>query len=597
MLINLSGKSGKWSWANWDEREMSGTIRLLLILLSLLMVFSCDKGPVVKKQNSFDALFGSEIATFDPARSNDTVSGTVIAQVYESLYEYNYLKRPYTLRPLLAESMPVIENGGTRYIINIKKNVRYHHDPAFGGKVRHVKAVDFVNQVKRLAYKKTKGMGFWIFDGKIKGINQFRAEATDLDGFFKTDILGVRASGDHTLIIELNKPFPQMLSALAMSYVVPIPEEVIRHYNNDLENVMVGTGPFKLKKWNRSSLLQLEKFENYREEFYPSQGDRWAKDNNCLDDAGKKIPFVDNINFHIISDAQTRWLNFFSKKVDFQVVSKDTYSNVIDINGKLSKELRAQGVKMQLAPKLTYWWLAFNMEDPILGKNRFVRMAIAHAINVDKYIDSLYIGQKANSIYPPGVPGYSASAQLPYKYNVELARKYLKRAGFPDGKGLPALDFDTRGNNASYLRSANFIKESLGKIGIKVNIQVNSFRDFLQKAEEGNISFWDAGWVMDYPDAENMLQLLISQNRPPGPNVSRYSNSSFDSLFNRLKVLANGPKKYAIMRKMEKLVHKDLPWIMLYYSKNYILYHGYLKNYRHSDVVINYMKYIRVNRP
>ena len=153
----------------------------------------------------------------------------------------------------------------------------------------------------------------------------------------------------------------------------------------------------------------------------------------------------------------------------------------------------------------------------------------------------------------------------------------LKEAGFPEGKGLPTFSFDTRGVSPTNRQTAEFIQAELKKIGININITMNTFPSFLTKAKNGKLQFWQDGWAMDYPDAENVLQLLISKNHSPGPNVTFYENKEFDDYFNKLKTLPEGDEKYEIMNKMEQIIHDDMPWIMQYYARSYILYHSYLK--------------------
>ena len=99
---------------------------------------------------------------------------------------------------------------------------------------------------------------------------------------------------------------------------------------------------------------------------------------------------------------------------------------------------------------------------------------------------------------------------------------------------------------------------------------------------------------MDYPDAENSLQLLVTKNHSPGPNATYYNNPEFDKLFDRLKFLSDGDEKRELMLQMEQIIHDDLPWVMQYYARNYILYHDHLKNYRHSDLIYNNMKYLKL---
>ena len=317
-----------------------------------------------------------------------------------------------------------------------------------------------------------------------------------------------------------------------------------------------------------------------------------------LKSAGQKLPFLDAVHFHILQKTQLRWKKFLSRKLDFLLLPKDYFDNAINSKGELADNLKQKNIHLQSAPTLTYWWLSFNMNNPLFGKNKHLRFAIAHAIDMDDYIKKFTnnIGLKANSIYLPGISGYNPSNQLPYKFDIQKAKEYMVKAGYPDGKNLPPITFDVRGINTTAKEQASFISKALSKINIRVLISHNTFPEFIRKSQIGSLQFWQDGWNMDYPDAENVLQLLISKNHPPGPNSTFYSNKKFDQLFSEMKVVQNSDEKTKLMQKMEDLIHEDLPWIMQYYARNYILIHDYLKNYRHSDLISNNMKYLKFER-
>lgn len=570
---------------------------LFLVLAPIILTSSCQWRSSNQGVNIVNVPLSDEIATLDPANAYDTISASVIYQVYETLFEYHYLKRPYTLQPLLASGMPLIEDEGRRYTITIKEGIQYHDDPAFEGQPRFVTAQDFINQIKRLAYVPTRSNGWWLFDDKIVGLNEFRDQATTLKEFETLSVEGLQAPDDHTLIIQLHRPYPQLIYALSMGFSAPMPIEVIKYYNNFLNDRMVGTGPFILDQWTPMAGLKLKRNSNYRTSRYPTEGDRFSHQEGLLNDAGKTLPFVDGVQYHIIKEAQTRWLNFKTRKLDFLVIPKDNFGRAIDDSGQLTRELREQNIQLQVFPTFTYWWLAFNMKDPIIGKNPYLRKAIAHAIDMHRYVRMFTnnIGQVANSIYPPGIPGYDPSAQLPYSYDLDKAREYLSKAGFPNGKGLPPIKYDVRGASATNRQQGQFIENELAKIGITIESITNTYPAFLEKARSGQLQMWQDGWALDYRDAENVLQLLYSSNHPPGPNATYYNNPKFDELYEKLKLLEDGPEKFEIMKKLEAIVHEDLPWVMQYYTRNYILIHNRLKNYRHSDLIYNNIKYLRLD--
>jgi oligopeptide transport system substrate-binding protein len=565
-----------------------------LCLLFFLVFFGCTKNS--KRSDHIDISIPADISTLDPANCYDTVCYLPIAQVYESLFEIEYLKRPYTLRPLLAESFPTISSDRLKYTLKLKKGIKYH-DSDLLPKGREVKAQDFVNQIKRLAFQGTASQGYWLVDDKIKGINAWREKVgTSLDLFFSEAIPGVSAPDDQTLIIELIRPYPQLLWGLAMTFTAPIPEEAIRAAKNDFRSKFMGTGPYIITNYNPTQEVVLKKNPHYTSSVYPSQGDRYAFEHDLLKDAGAKLPFVSNVRFVVIKESQTDWLNFMSKKIDIINLVKDLYPLALNQDGKIKPEITKDKILLQASPTLIYWWISFNMKDAVVGKNLNLRKAIAHGVNIEKYIQlfTYNIAQKANSIYPPGIAGYSPSTDLPYKYDLNLAKEFLKKAGYPDGKGLPTLVYDVRGTDTRKRQMGEFVQQELRNLGINVEVRLNTFPAFLDKSRKGELQFWQGGWVLDYPDAENVLQLLTTEHLPPGPNSSQYSNPDFDKMFNELRELEDGERKFTLMRKMEELVNRDLPWSMQYYSRNYILYHDYLKNFRYSDIINNNVKYLKV---
>lgn len=564
------------------------------LFFALLLVVSCARGD--KKPNTLTLSLTSEVSKLDPANCYDQICYIPVTQVYESLFEMEYLKRPYTLRPLLAQDFPVVSRDRLTYTFKIKQGIKYHESDVLE-KGRTVKSQDFVNQIKRLAFQGTRSEGWWLFDDKIRGLNKFRTDAgTDLEKFYSLPVEGLKTPDEHTLVIELIKPYPQLLYALAMTFTSPIPLEAIKATGNDLNNKFFGTGAYYITSHNASQEIVLKKNPHYVSSTYPAQGDRYAHEHGLLKDAGAKLPFIENVRLVVIKEPQPEWLNFMKQKIDVINLSKDHYHLSLTNEGKLKPEIVKEKIQLQVSPTLTYWWLSFNMKDPIVGKNLNLRKAIAHAVDIDKYIElfTYNIAQKANSIYPPGVPGYSPAKDLPYKFDLAKAKEYLAKAGYPNGKGLPVLRYDVRGTDSRRRQMGEFIQKELSNIGINITVNMNSFPAFLDKSRKGELQFWQGGWILDYPDAENILQLLNSANLPPGPNSSQYVNARFDEIFNRIRYMEDGPEKFALLEKAEAMVNEDLPWVMQYYSRNYLLAHDYVQNFRYSDIVNNHIKYVKL---
>ena len=162
--------------------------------------------------------------TFDPVQSGTTYSNEIVTAVYDTLYEYKYLKRPYELEPNLADGMPTVSNHGLTYTIKIKQGVHFIDDDAFkNGKGREVTAQDFVYSIKRHYDPKNRSQGAWVWAGKIAGMSDWKKAGSD----YSQPVKGLKALDDHTIQITLTEPFPQLMYTLAMGYSAVVPHEAV----------------------------------------------------------------------------------------------------------------------------------------------------------------------------------------------------------------------------------------------------------------------------------------------------------------------------------------------------------------------------------
>jgi oligopeptide transport system substrate-binding protein len=534
------------------------------------------------------------VESLDPAKAYSDDSLMLTSQVMEPLFQYHYLKRPYEIQPLLAEAPPQVLEKGKIIKIKIKKNIRYHDHPSFMQQKRTVKAEDFVNQIKRLALKSLKSPGRSIFAGLIEGFEGFDLLiGEDWEKISSTKLLGVEAIDEHTLLLRLTRPEPNIIYYLALNFVVPIPWEVLSYEKNDLSKIIVGTGPYQYRGFN-GSYFRLERFRDYREDYYPSSGDRYANVQKLLDSSKERIPFIDEVKFFVTTDEEQRWQKFMNGELDLLNVPKTFLPKLYDEKGELTPDLRSRGVELKHFPILANRWLGFNMRDPLIGKNDYLRLAIAYAIDYERYLQviSQNTNLRANSILVPGISGYMPAKDFRFKYDPALAREYLKLSGL---KVAPTITYSTRGNQEIHLVEANLIKEMLGVIGVKVDIEVLTFSEFLTKGRAGELMFFTDNWFFDYPDGENILQLLVSTNFP-GINKSAYSNPRIDELYRDLKTTTNFDLRDKIIHQMEQIVFDDLPWIPLMYESSFVLQNPEIKNYRKSSIIRNYVKYLKITR-
>jgi len=572
------------------------------VIITSLAFSGCTKKGI-DTSNTFYTFSTAKIKGLDPAFADDLYAGKEVTRIYEGLLQYHYLKRPFELIPALADEMPKISTDGKTYTFKIKKGVVFQDDAAFAateGKGRELVAQDFVYSVMRLADSKLNSPMWWLFDGKIVGLNAWR-EAGVKAGKADYDVAidGLKATDSHTLEIKLTSRSYQFIYALAMPAASAVAREVVEKYGEEFLNHPVGTGAFKLAEYNPSSKIIYEKSPTFRKEFYPSEGEAGDKEAGLLADAGKQLPLVDKIVLSIFTESQPQWLNFMQGKLDVTAIPKDNFSQAIDpVTKALAPDLLKKGITLEKSPSLDITHTSFNMTDPVVGKNhKYLRQAISMAYDTDKYIELFYNGRAINAQgpIPPGLAGYDENYKNPYKqFNIEKAKELLAKAGYPEGKGLAPLEYLSLADSTTR-QSTDFFQQQLAPLGIKLKVQTFSWPEFQQSLKNKKGQMWSFAWGADYPDAENFLQLFYSKNGPPGPNDSSYNNPEFDRMYEKSLTLKDTPERTALYKKMAAMVVEDSPWVMGAHRLIFSLVHPWMKNYKYHEFDHGMSKYYRID--
>lgn len=528
----------------------------------------------------------SDIPSLDPSLAYDQVSNQILAQVYEPLYQFHYYKRPYVIEPLIAEELPSYSDNQKTITIKLKKNILYHDHPLLP-QGRTVTALDVVNAFKRLAYIPTQSPGFWLIDGIILGINDWRKNVgNDLNKMINTMPEGLKVIDDKTLQIKLISPSSQLPYALTMPFTAPCPTEILHSlYENPPTIPDYGTGAFTISFYRQGSSINLKKFSKYSSSTFPSDGVSETKE-------GSKLPILEEVQFSIIKESNTRWLKFLSEESDLESVPKDYFPKVFDENLKLKDEFSNRPWSSFLVPTLTLWWIGFNMKDPTVGTDLNLRLAIAHAIDTAKYrkIFTADVALPMNSIIPPMIAGHT-TFQNPFKYNLETAKSFLKKSKIAKSKSK--LKFSVRSNDSVGRQIAEFFFTELQAIGLDISIDPMPFQAFLEAQKKGQLQFFVDGWAMDYPHPANMVQLLSRKNFSPGPNHSYFSHDKIEDLYEKMLLPATDERTMqSAVDEIQNIITKNAPWIPLMHSRGATIINKKIKNFNPSPVVQNDYKYL-----
>lgn len=586
--------------------------------------------------------------TMDPHVSGDVVSSRHCGLTYECLFQFDYLKRPATLVPCLAAEMPDYDEEKLTYTFRIRDDVYFQDDRCFHpdargkgfrdsgegegkqdvkGEGRKLTARDFEYSLKRLAA--LDDGGFWVIEGKIEGLDKFRDDALALSGEGPVDdpdkkwrdhlntaeVAGIDVIDDHTFTVTMTEPYPQFLYAITLSYGAAVAREAVDYYGRDFFRKPVGTGPYVLTSWRPNWELVWDRNPRFREEFFPTS-DR-PEDQVYKDLMGRKLPIADRIDFRVIKESQPSFLNFRKGLLDISGISKDQFDVAVTPQSEITPELKAQGIKLQKYAEPTIHYISFNMTDPVVGepageRGRAIRKAFSLCIDREDYIER-YLngrGQPARQLVPPGVKGHQEVNVLKgQRFDPEAGRKVLQDTGFilegagdnwvakyPDSQKQVSFEVLFRSTDEQRKQFGVFLQDAARKVGIKLNVEYMTFAEFLRRAREGKGQSYDAGWIMDYPDAQNMLQLLYGGNKPPGINSSGYDNSRYNSWYDQLAPLDDSnpeelDHKLGLIRQMHEQLDRDTPWVLMEFRSAYKLYHSWHIPPKPNPFAYTYLKF------
>jgi len=239
---------------------------------------------------------------FDPTQINDLYSRTVTPHIFEALYQYDYLARPVKVKPLTAVAMPQMADDYRTWTVTLRPGIYFADDPAFNGARRELVAADYVYALKRFADPALKSP-VWTSVESVKYVGLKALQQKALDGKqpfdYDTEIPGIRALDRYTIQYHIEEPDPRFTdnNLAASDLFGAVAREVVERYGDNSAAHPVGTGPFKLTQWRRSSLIVLERNPGFRDM-------RWDAE-PAADDAagqallkrlqGRKLPMVDRV--------------------------------------------------------------------------------------------------------------------------------------------------------------------------------------------------------------------------------------------------------------------------------------------------------------
>jgi peptide/nickel transport system substrate-binding protein len=555
-------------------------------LMSVLAFTSCGGGSSNNKIETLTAgkngkYFGgifrmNEVENFRslyPLNVTEVTSHRITNQVYEGLVGFD--QTDLTIVPRLAESWEV-DSTFTSFTFRLRKGVKFHDSEVFeGGKGREVTANDFKYCFTKLCEANADNQGYWVFQGRVKGCEEYYL-STQNGQPLPEGVTGVQVIDDYTLKIELNRTFSGFMNMLALPFTAVFPKEAYEKYGQEMRVKTVGTGPFVLKDINEGNYLILEKNPQY-----------WGKDVD-----GNQLPYLSGIKITFIKDRKTELLEFDNGKLDLLYkLPLELTSDIVTLEDKLQPAY--QKYQLQVSPSLALQYYGFQHKGELFN-NKDLRTAFNYAIDKESIVQYTLKGSglAANhGVVPPGVPNYDYKVIKGYEYDPAKAREHLIKAGYPEGKGLPKLTLQINSGGGHNEQVAEAIQKMLKEnLGIEVEINIIPFAQHLELVETGKTQFWRAGWVADYPDAENFLNLFYSKHIPATMeersylNSVRYTSAEFDKVFEEALVTVDADQRELLYLKADQIMMDDAAIIPIYYYKDYRLLQPKVRNFPQNSM-------------
>jgi peptide/nickel transport system substrate-binding protein len=635
-------------------------------------------------KNIYYDSFSERPKHLDPVSSYSSNEYVFLGQIYEPPLQYHFLKRPYELIPLTATELPkpqYFDKEGltlaeesdpanidsVKYRISIKPDILYQPHPAFAkdssGKylyhdltpeklnnihtlsdfdivgTRKMLAKDYVYQIKRMAHPRVHSPISGLMEKYILGLSEFSEELASLDhnnsnyiDLNNYELPGAKVIDDSTFEITLKQKYPQFIYWLSMSFFAPMPWEADYFYSQqgmDEKNITldwypVGTGPFMLSENNPNRRMVLERNPNFWGETFPVEGDEGDQASGLLEDAGKKMPFIDTAIYSLEKESIPAWNKFLQGYYDTSGIVSDSFDQAVQFNlqgdAELTEEMQEKGIRLLTAVTTSTYYMGFNMADDVIGgdsdRARLLRRAISIAVDYEEFI-SIFAngrGKPAQGPIPPGifgnVPGaaginpyvYQWQGDKPVRHSIEFAKELMVQAGYPNGReqqsGIPlVLNLDTPSAGPGSKATFDWMRKQYAKLGINLVVRATDYNRFQEKMRKGTAQIFQWGWNADYPDPENFFFLLYGPNAKlehNGENAANYKSAEFDQLFNQMKSMNNIDERQDIINQMVDIVRRDAPWLWGYHPVGFSLHHEWYKNAKPNLMANNTLKYKRI---
>lgn len=491
-------------------------------------------------------LSGSDPLTLDPALLTDAGSAEYVVEVFSGLLT---ISPDLKVVPDLAESYTVSDDGKV-FTFKLRDNAVFHDG-------RAVEASDVKCSLDRAASRQTASPTAPQFLNDIVG-------AVDVMTGKATEIRGVEAVDKKTVKITIDQPRPYFLAKLTYTTAMVVDCKQVQQNPRNWTRNPNGTGPYRLSEWRVGERLVLEA----NSKFYLG------------------APKLQQVLFQFSGgSALTRFEN---NELDVAGISVNDIDRVRDKNSALGK-------LYQTTTEFSVSYIAFNAKlAPFDDPN--VRRAFGMAIDRQKVVNVTFNNMlpAATGILPPQLPGFTPTDKT-FKFNADGARAALAASKYRNAAGLPPITMTEIGGGASAgIDTQAYIEQWKQVLGVTVQIKQSDAATFFEDQHNGKLQMFNSGWVMDYPDPEDVLDLKFHSKS--ALNDIGYANAEVDRLLEQARTERNAETRLKTYQQVEQLLLQDGAWLPLYFGQRHQVVSSAVKGWIEPPMVIPRLRFMSVER-
>lgn len=491
-------------------------------------------------------LAGSDPVTMDPHVAGDSGSAEFIVEIFSGLLT---ITPDLNIELDLAESFEVSDDGLV-YTFTLRDDIFFHQG-------RRVTAEDVQWSLERAASRELASPTALGYLGDIIGVRERFYEGAE-------SITGIEVVDDRTIQFTIDAPKPYFLAKLTYPTAFIVDRQQIEANPRGWTRRPNGTGPYRLQEWRLGQRIVLQANPRYH----------------------LGAPSIREVLYELSGGSTLT--RFENGELDIAFISVNDIDRARDPESDI-------GPLYQVFPQFTISYLALNTNVPPFDDVN-VRRALGFSIDRTLIAEVTFNNMlaPATGILMPQLPGYTPDDKT-FQFDPDEARRLLAASKYGSAENLPEIVLTEVGGGAEgRIDTQAFIQQWREELGIEVRIEQTDFATILARQDEGSLQMFNAGWIMDYPDPEDILDLKFYSGS--ALNDVNYNNAEVDAILEEARVEQDAGRRLELYQQAERLIIEDAAWLPLYFSQAHVVINADVEGWFEPPMVIPRLRFVQVNR-